>query len=344
MIRYTLTSIALIFLLSKQICAQEYSRTGYVLAEPTLNVRNTPNSDGEIISQIPYATEVKVWSDIRHYTDSINGEIYKWLPIDYNNEIAYVWGKYITFNQNLVLDYGLLSIGQDGSKYNPDLNWYGIFESDSNGFNQIKQIDISLVELDDEYYGRLSNVVNINLKERPIFLFGTRNLLDEQLIAGNVLRAKYNKEGGQEDYERQKHESFLYPEEIMKLQMNNSRNQLQIKAKDAPYIDSTHNYIYTRYELEVTTESFYSHGKTNTQNITSEIPFIDAPAFRCAVYINPRIYWYGDIDFDQKIDFVISTRMMADTDGVEGSLLLFLSSQANEGDFVKMVAKTNSEY
>ncbi len=314
---------------------------GYTLAKPSLNLRATPTSSSDILTTIPYGT--KVMYHLGGKPDTLNGEKNEWYKIEYDSISGFVWGKYLSSNKNLILDYGSLLVGQDGSKYNPDLNWYGISETDVEGICQMKKVDISLVELYDEIDGNLPNRVKINIEGKTLFLFGTKKDLSSKEIPGISLRPEYNKDGGQKDFEKQIQNSFLYPEQIMNLKLSGITSQMQIKAKDAPYLDSTDNHLYTRYELELA-ESFYYYGTTKAQNITSEIPFINAPAFQCAVYKNPRIYWYGDLDQDQKIDLVIKTSLMSDTCGNESSLIIFLSSEAEMGDYLKIVAKSNSDY
>jgi hypothetical protein len=337
--------LLIILTLPELVIAQRWP--GYVLAEPSLNLRDNPSSNSNVITSIPYGTYIKVHPDISHITDTVNGVIGKWFPIEFEDQKGYVWGEFITYNKNLILNYGLLLLGQDGSNYNPSLNWYGLYKS-KDGFSRLEKVKIDLKEQYNDMYGNRPNRVMIDSEDNPLFLYGTKENLVDGEISGISLKPKFNENWDRADYDRQLDESFLYPEEIKSLSLAGVANNLWIKAKDRPYFDSVNNRINTQYELEVTDtpskiyNSYFNSSKNNIQTITTDFP-INAPASKCVTYKNPIIYWYGDLDMDKKTDLILSFTTMAETEG-ETTLVLFLSSEAENGNHLKMVAETGGVY
>lgn len=315
--------------------AQTVPRT--VIAEPNLIIRAEPKTDGKPINSIPFLGSVSVYEEPR-LKDTINDQPNEWRLIEYEGTKGYVWGQYLSYRKiphdsERNKEYRIMYEGAHCGdiNYDPNLNWYGLYKTPDEEIYQLQKVEAQLKliesvsrsnwEKEGFEYGQ-EYILKTDKEDKSIILIGTKTTLTEGMRKG-----KENQHG------------FLFPEQI--LDMSIAKNiTLAIRAKIEAYYDSLSNSITKRYELEVSSSKFqYSQqGRTfYTQDITNCIPFIEGTGRRNALYKNPLLKWYGDIDGDNQVDFIISSALMQDTGGSGVAATLFLSSEAEADEFVSCV-------
>lgn len=317
--------------------AQTDTRT--VIAEPNLIVRAEPKVDGKPINSIPFSSSITVYEEPR-LKDTINGNPNEWRLIEYQGTKGYVWGQFLSWRKIPEdLKRKKFRVSYEGSfcgevNYDPGLTWYGIYETSNSEIFTLEKVKINFKLIEafprsqweaEGFTDGQDYILETSNSKKSVFLIGSKSPLKEGEIVG-----KSNDQG------------FLYPEQI--LDMSLGKLTLAIRAKVEASIDHSDNSIKKQYELEVG-RSKYEFGQlqipNTVQNITSSIPLIEGTGRINALYKNPLVKWYGDIDGDNKIDFLISTRLMQDTGGADAALILFLSSEAEENEFVKKADEYN---
>lgn len=318
-----------------------------VIAQPNLALRVNTNKNSELLASMPFGAIVRAyWDNV--VKDTINGVHGQWKLVEYNQLKGYAWDPYLSMqriasDKLFNTDFRIMEEGTFCAElnYSSDLYWYGLYTTDSKETQELLNVNINLIfqqtlKKDDKekYFGNDFEIdfqLSTDNKKKSVFLIGSK----EPLKVGKIKGFLFEKES----YSNNKPYIFLYPEQIKNLEIDNM--ELAIRAKEEVYITDSSKYIITKfYELELAKDenAYYSYNDFFTQNISKDIPHMSSPAFRHCIYKNPKIVWYGDLDGDKKIDFIINSFMMADHGGVDTNYILFLSSKADGKNFVKKVA------
>lgn len=334
--------------------SQDYFTEKIVIAQPHLNMREKPNKNSEIIAQIPFWKKVEIY-DGNNYIDTVNGITGYWYKAKYDNKEGFVWSQYLgnfyLSDDTIVnIDFQILHEGYkcSGFNYSPELNWYGLYKTEDSTKQELLKVELQFIfknttseeeknkYFKDEYGADL--IVKTNREKESLLIIGAYQPLKEGTISGILF--------GQYEYNSEHQPNFLYPEQIKDLTLPTT-NTLAIKAKvEAEIADTLKLKTATHYEIELasTVHDYYSYDKHTTQNISNDIPFMRNHPSIHSIYKTPKIIWYGDIDNDGKIDFLIKSTYMQDTCGAETYTILFVSSSADKGNFVKKVAYCVSDW
>jgi hypothetical protein len=341
-----------------------------VFAEPCLNIREKADNSSKIVGCIPFFSIINVspnLDDAENQYERIDAE--KWYSINHKGHKGYVLGKYLVDRRYFSVvkadkynnDVRILLEGEQCGdvNYSPELYWYGIYPTDKDNQQELRKVKITIKTPntfikekktineanaigDNDFF-----IIETDVKKKSLFLIGINNPLSEGMING-FHTFKYIDSPPYQYYfvDREKAE-FLYPEQIKSLEVANCL-PLFVKAKDSAYIDDPKKLtIKKRYEIEVAKEfSFFR--QEESQNLTMDIPEVYKTSFHediynkvlaLAAYKNPLLVWYGDIDQDKKVDLLFFSHNMAEGGGIAFYLTLFISSKANDNNFVKKVAE-----
>lgn len=326
------------------ICfSQEYSSISYftVLSQPGLNMRVQPGHNSPVVTTIPFGTEIDVASS-GGVSDRINGFGGVWYPVSYMGYNGYIWSQYlgnitVPKQGNINNDYRLIEEGAHCGELNymPDLHWYGIFETNKPGIQELKKVRITLIiksTLNEEErsiifkepFSNADFLIKTDSDRKSVFLLGSKEPLDE---------TQFNAKGpGNIGFS-----GFLFPEQKESLFVH-GYEELELKAKEMIYITDSSNCTPERkYELELLNLSQGTNLK-QVQNLTSQIPEMKFAASRHASFLSPKVIWWGDIDKDQKFDLLIYSDQMRESGDNLGFLILFLSSGTEKNQIVRKVA------
>lgn len=363
-------SMILIALLTLSITPSFADSEVVVFAEPCLNIREKADNSSKIVGCIPFFSIINVspnLDDVENQYERIDAE--KWYSINHKGRKGYVLGKYLVDRRYFhVVEAGkynndvriLLEGEQCGDvNYSPALHWYGIYPTDKENQQELRKVNIT-IKTPNTFIKEKKTINEVNaigdndffiietdVKKKSLFLMGINKPLSEGIINGfhKFVRGEYSKEY----YVSKKGKSdFLYPEQIKFLEVANCL-PLFVKAKDAAYIDDPKKLnIKKRYEIEVAREEFSFFGPVESQNLSIDIPEVYKTSSYEDIYNkvlaharhgNPLLAWYGDIDQDKKVDLLFFSHNMAEGGGIALYLTLFLSSRAEDHNFVKKVAE-----
>lgn len=323
-----------------------------VIAESGLIMRTGASLDSDIITTIPFGTIVKsYWYG--KIKDTINGFADNWTKIEYGGKEGFAWEQYLStyrfvnsekYNKEFRISEEELICGF--ISYSPEFNWYGIYQGKSEGLQEIRKVEVTILfpELlqpeervkyfDSEYFEKgLMHYIMTDQDTKAEFLIGTKNKLDERLING------YSFDPDSKNPENAP--IFVYPEkpEIIKIK---DLNTVTFISRDVPFLQDTAKLqVSSNYKLFLLNGEFdYSQAVDyySYQVLNPDLEFMYATASRHASYKNPTINWYGDLDSDNKMDFILYNHNMVDHGGIECIYYLFLSSKAKNGEIIGKVA------
>lgn len=318
----------------------------FVLAHPSLSLRSGPSLDSDVIEQIPFFTKVAA-TRFKEIPDTIGNVVSSWREVYYQGKVGYSWGYYLRHlwpapNEDYNKEYRVLKEGQACSSmyYLGGMNWYGLYPTEDETKQELIKLDLEIIfpnmlikEAREEFrYDLEGGIIKTGLDKKSTLLIGSKHELEIGVVEGNLLNIDYENRFTPLD-------SFLYPEEQKMLSISDDR--IFMKAKETHIVkDSSDCSIERCYELEIADNPRNFRGfQEFFQSLTSDIPHMCEPARKHASYRSPRIVWYGDLDRDDKVDFIIRSMQMADKGGTSTHFLLFLSSEAEDGKLVKKVAE-----
>jgi len=235
-------------------------------------------------------------------------------------------------------DYQIIREGAHCGELNidPDLNWYGLFETDNARLDELKIVEIELIlrsSLSEEQIADVFGEDNIYAdyliktnSERPsVFLIGSKLPMEEYEVKCTGLYETGNS-------------GFLYPEQKESVFIPGC-DELLITGRENVFISDTSACTVSRsYELELSSYNRETDVRIS-QNLMNDIPFTGYPASQHAGHQSPRIVWCGDLDNDHIFDLLIYSDQMRESGDNMGSLILFLSSEAEEGKVVRKAAE-----
>ncbi|MCP4217942.1 MAG: SH3 domain-containing protein [bacterium] len=357
----SLCAVAFLLIFSGHRLYAETEMDSYeVLAQPGINIREKPDIHSRVVGSIPFGKVVR--GPVTGIDDTVGEFTSRWYQVRYKGISGYVWGRYLSLEGTLsrgtepIADVCILREGAfcGSFPYSPGLTWYGLYPTDKPHLQELKKIDLAVIfsttlSLEEraayndkgKYQDLVGNleahgfIVETGIEKRSLFLIGSREPLRTGLCNGY-----YSGDLRQLFYEP-KESQFIYPEQIRSFKLANGKG-VAIKAGEEAYINDTQPpTIRKRYELELVAsrDEFFKYEPYHSRNITELIPFHGAPAFRHAIYKNPVIVWYGDVDGDGKVDLLFYSCMMNDTGGATCAFTLLLSSKAAAGDFIGKVAQ-----
>lgn len=212
--------------------------------------------------------------------------------------------------------------------YHPKLNWYGLyFKGDTSYLEKVK-IDLVLSMVDSSFDSNMANwasypnaYLKTNLPDQSAFLIGTAG----EMITGKITQLYKAKIIG---FENSPENGFLYPEEVLTLYYTPS--YFSFRGCEDAKIDTATYSIQKNYNIEVIgmaprRDTLFSY------KIGTDLKFC-CEARRHVMYQTPQIYWAGDLNKDQLLDFIIYEHTMSDGCGVCWSYSLFLSNPSDQSN------------
>lgn len=314
--KYTIT-IAIIFLIlqvgkTDDVSCTKMDHKQRVISKNGLFIRSEPNIKSQSLFSVPFWGIVDVcW--VEQGYDTINNIGGQWRKVKYQNVTGYMFDGYLTYSDSTVEKQKEFRFMREGficslANFDPELNWYGLFETKS-GDSLIKvDVVIRKPNLDDHLELPTSIICETNLSHsiKSKFLIGARNPLREGMVNCQSLEESI----------------FLYPGQTHSLFGGRNEevffNSIKIGAIgnvieniQVPRIENYGLQLvdpYNGYKSQDITEFFtYQGNYLNKQNI----------------------YWYGDIDGDKSVDivFLFFGNELA-------SFTMLLSSISNNDQFV----------
>lgn len=309
-----------------------------VMSLDGINIRNTPDINGEIITKLPFGSVLYSNPLLPKKLTQVNGINGYWLEVSNKKYEGYAFSPYL-YNGELVvhdlnsdavimLKEGLLQ-GRLG--YHPSLNWYGLY-NDSVGF-AVKKVELDLIlskVVGDSLFNNYDCLEddNILLKtDEPtesLFLFGMFDSIPEGKLFFHFFndRIGYNSDNG-----------FLYPEQ--KRTFGYLSKAYYLRAYDSLSTDQNCN-IERKYQIEYAIHDFITNSFTHI-NI-SDLLSINDSGQKHSEYFTPKIYWVGDFNSDGLLDIIFYQHSMVNHGGVTWTFRLFNTVIKNDKFFLKEIA------
>jgi len=336
--KFQLTIIALLLSLNITFSQEDpfiNGQTMRTIMKDGVDIKTEPNLSSETLLWLPFWTEVQTtWVRSRSFEDmldTINGLPGIWRLARYSDTVGYLFDGFVVevdTNVNRFKDFRIIIEGGSCAfpNYDPSLYWYGVY--------RIGRID-SLIRVEIEIEKRLNDelasfyiTTNRLGDQYSLFLIGSSTPLTGQVSNHNVQIDEYF--------------PFLYPGQRKEI---GYRDGTRTSYRDSSFdLYATANVtgleyygpVMKDYSLRLTnmlTLSLYSNEADMlvTQDISDGFEVFQYQLLTQELL--PRLFWYGDLDNDLKPDLIFLT--WYGTSG--GRYTLFLSSIANEGEFLKMV-------
>lgn len=304
-------------------CGDDYSNAcRVVIAFSGLRLRAGASFDAKTIATIPYGEKVYLnnTTDDNDYEegephqfiytpDSIPGW---WEEVSWRGKSGYVFNAYLGFEiPKATSDFylGMVDAGHCWNDFigSPAYNFYGLFVSEDRAKGTIKKITPTMVaRLWEGYSNRPEGVyVHVNEKQKPIFIFATKNPFTEE----GPVQKHFAAPDIHLDYES---DLLLISEVGNKLSIPNSNWELTVSTKDGVKPSTGNSF---KWSLKL----------TNKQNGLQQILDQDWE------YERAQVVWSGDLDRDGVQDFLLAC--MGDH---VGSHILFLSRDPGKGKMLRL--------
>jgi len=328
-----LTILMLLLIQYITFCQEDpfkYGQTMRTIIKAGVDLKTEPDLAGTSLLRLPFWTEVQT-SWVRNRSeedllDTINGITGIWRLAKYSDTIGYLFDGFaveVDSNVNRFKDYRIMLEGGACAlpNYDPSLYWYGVYRNGS--IDSLIRVEIEIDKRLNDELASFYITTNRSGDQYSLFLIGSSTPLTEQVSNHKV--------------QIDKNFPFLYPGQIKeigyrdgtKTSFRESNFDLYVTANVTgitPYGVA----VMENYGLWLTnkhTLNLYSNevGNIMNQDISNSFD-------KFGYELLPRLFWYGDQDNDLKPDLIFLT--WYGTSG--GRYTLFLSSNANEGEFLKM--------
>ena len=311
-----------------------------VVASPYVNVRKGPSEDSTLIGRIPFMTEINKIKIITYWE---NGESFEWSRIEIDGKEGYIDKKFLRVfvrPSKLLPDCQFLNEGEAQGiiNFKPELNWYGVYSIDKHN-RILKKINISIefpTKKDYEYDPDFKIVTD--QKESSMLLLGSKLLLKEGVLKDSILTT---------DYDREKsHFEYIFPGKRMEYQLSGGTPITFIGQVDSVLVEAYGKKVFEKqYKLKMTYEKLNETPSSirKWQVISKVIPGAEKAIF----YERPKnnyfqryyvfLHWIGDLDGDNKLDFIMDSGDNREACDQWHTSTLFLSSWAEKGNLVKNI-------
>ena len=295
-----------------------------------VDIKTEPNLSSETLLWLPFWTEVQTtWVRSRSFEDmldTINGLPGIWRLAKYSDTVGYLFDGFaveVDTNVNRFKDFRIIIEGGSCAfpNYDPSLYWYGVY--------RIGRID-SLIRVEIEIEKRLNDelasfyiTTNRSGDQYSLFLIGSSTPLTEQVSNHNVQIDKYF--------------PFLYPGQRKEIGYRDGTRTSYRESSFDLYATANvtgiahYGAVMENYSLRLTNKHTLNLYRDEVGLLVNQDISNSFDGFEYELI--PRLFWYGDLDNDLKPDLIFLT--WYGTSG--GRYTLFLSSIANEGEFLKMV-------
>lgn len=310
---------AIVFLAALSSAAaqgQPFYPEEFVVTASSLNLREALDVKSKKIAGLPRGTVVQFVSAANNgeyvEVDSLNAP---WYQVRYQNQTGYIFGAHVTAATGLYYEGDIILDGL------PNLQWYGIYKRDSFA-DEIRKIDVRLVEEYNELYGEKVKTLKTNQKQASKFIIGSVK----------PLRTGYAGPLGIFEVDDYFLSGSLGPGAMMGLNPGSPEGDTAMKVTfvltATGCAELEENYVRLRdYRLLVFD---YSTDPPMRQDLT---PWVMPESPDISPTVN--LIWYGDLDGDNRPDALIEDSPYE----VSGRTSLYLSSKARPGEFLKKVCE-----
>lgn len=298
-----------------------------VLSKTGLKLRSGPSQKADVKLSAAYWSLVDLCeSEFVH--DTIDGTIGSWWKVLYNGTEGYMFGGYLVQVDSTHSRYKDVRIMGERSycsqvNYDPALNWYGVYRMD--GFDTIMRVEIEISLLGEaETMSETGGVGGISVRTNhsdslwALFLIGSKIPLFESSVRNGRHEGKWIFPGQSQDvFVLGGRRNPMYSTLIPRDQRPPRISLIALgSVTDVDYCPQMEDY-----RLILKSDQANSF----RQNITDHLRFTG----ECGM---PSLYWFGDLDGDKKPDLVFYAGVTS-----MAEYTLFLSSPANENEYVHMV-------
>lgn len=303
-----------------------------VISPNGLKIRNKPGQEGDVLATVPFGKQVKVLSQKDYGKDTVGVHLFynnyagtedipyeqyvtgHWVRVSWQGKTGYMFNGYLGgINYLYKSDDEPAEINQDYYLLYPRTDCNATLH-DLTGFNTygiyLKQGVYVRYKVKISYFTEASEnffrSLNISTNDNKdlLFIVCTRKTLKEGILSDQQISIMSREDFGGTAVERAA---------LMEKKM--SKCQLQAKLyNDSPFL-----------------EIWYKNDKGQRQNLVSPFVF----QFDWTPYF---LIWCGDLDDDGKKDFIL---FFGEKNAVS---ILFLSSEAAEGQLLNAVAASRSGY
>jgi hypothetical protein len=319
-----------------------------VMAESGINLYKEPDQSSEILVNLPFGCIINSVAPLIHpdkfdqtyKSVEINGIDGNWIDAEYNGLFGYVFSPFVFRGDRIdtEISENEIRFTREGlcfrkTDYHPDLIWYGLYLQDDHFIIKQVKVNMYLTTIDGrdkfeyECVEKESSALRTDLDEFSIFLFGVNKEMKQGIVPNSLYfpKAKKSKEYG-----------FIFPEQIVPFIFENNKHSL--RAFEEVKFDSLSNRISRRYCLEY--YESYDRWGNNKPFHTFRDNLNRCSAKLHSQFQTPIVYWVGDLNFDQKADFIIQEKSLNRTGGACTYYHLFLSDLTAESNPIKLIDST----
>jgi len=331
-----LTIIAVLLILNITFSQEDPFINGQMMRtimKDGVDIKTEPNLTSETLLRLPFWTEVQTtWVRSRSFEDMLD-TIYEvpgiWRLAQYSGTVGYLFDGFaveVDTNVNTNKDIRIMLEGGACAfpNYDPSLHWYGVYRTGK--MDSLISVEIEIEKRLNDELAMFYITTNRSSNQYSLFLIGSSMPLTEQVSNYNIRIDK--------SY------PHLYPGEKTEITY---RDGTRTSYRDSSFdLYATANVTGLEYYGPVMED--YSLRLTNMQTLSLYSNEADmlvtqdiSDGFEVFQYqlltqeLLPRLFWYGDLDNDTKPDIIFLT--WHGTSG--GRYTLFLSSLADEGEFIK---------
>jgi len=297
----------------------------YVIAKSGLNYRTKPK--GTIIGNLKYGTKLRIlkhtnnFETIEDNNEQIEGE---WLKIKINDKPAYVFDGYLSTKKEFDSNDNLIRLKNEETsiqlllpiKYcdqnnknradNIDENWLE-FNKNNNKYYLSKAN--YTIERDDQLCSCKDSTSIIKRINKTLFYINDSKMKLGEITSVEIIKDK------------------IWPTEKTSLKFNNIEYNIRAEGK---IIVPNQQLVVNREESVGKIENYKLFISTNNSD---ETLILEENLYE---YSTIRLIFAGDIDFDGRLDFIISYGVY---EGIHDKLILYLSSKATENEIIKKVSE-----
>lgn len=297
-----------------------------IVTASSLNLREAPDKNGKKIASLPRGTVVQfIEADnngqwVQADTTDPNSPFGPWLKVRSEGRTGWVFGAHLTGTTGLYHEEDMF--WNDDPL--PALNWYGVYSRDSFA-DELRKIEVRIVEENSEIYGANIKVLKTNQKDRSKFIIASLK----------PMKTGYAGPLGIYEVRDMYLSGELAPGSAVSVHPGGDLNDTLIKP----------SYLLVATGCATLTSEEYVNVKVNDYKLTL-LDYSSEPPGRqdLTPWVQPameefnptvRLSWYGDIDMDGKPDVLIDDCPfeMGCRDA------LFLSSKAKPGEFLHKVCE-----